>query len=346
MTRVNAEAISPASQGAGVPTDSSSTSALADALTNAVPTAASDAADVATSAASDAADMAVSAASDAADMAVSAASDVSDAASQMLGDASESMNQAVDQAAGALGQAAGNVTGAVGQAAGSVTGAMDQVSDAAANSLNQVTGAASQAVSSATSAYSDLISNITGTVSGATSQLQGSLEAQRQVLNASADSLTSQLPPELQDVVREAASNSDVALALIAVLLVPSAASAVIPKVKLLMFNESIDANPEDVLETLKSKPRAFLIDTRTDAERLSAGVPDIRGNARLKVDIVEVDYLPSKTRNQVTNPNKVELTIAAIKARAMIGNASEVYVMDQNGRGVSKDLAGALRDV
>ena len=89
------------------------------------------------------------------------------------------------------------------------------------------------------------------------------------------------------------------------------------------------DVNAFVLDEALTKDKRAFLVDTRGEAQRASDGVPDLRGAARARGAAVPVEPLEASVRNRVKKSARaLELELAAKKVAVLTRNDARVYVM------------------
>ena len=140
--------------------------------------------------------------------------------------------------------------------------------------------AASQASSAASSSAAAASQQATAVVSGVVAALE------------------SALPPEFADLVALAARDSDVALALAAALAAtPLALGALVASLR----GYAGDVNAFVLDEALAKDKRAFLVDTRDEAQRVSDGVPDLRGAARARARLCRwsLSICPSGTERR-----------------------------------------------
>ena len=326
-------------------------------------------ADAAADAAAQAADAAADAAAQAADAAADAAAQAAEALNGALGGLSGGLSGVTSQAGGALenlkggigglGSQAGSAIGGLGSQAGSAIGGLGSQAGSAVGSAakgvgsvagpalsgaakvaGEGAGVVGQGLSQATKAVGGATSAVNGAVGGATSAVSGAVggatSAVNSTLTSTVQSLESALPPEFQDVVARAQTDSDTAVALIGL-------TAAVP-IGLAVLGAATrgyagDKNPFVVEEQLKKDRRAFLIDTRSEDARRNDGVPDLRGKARGKGAAVEVATLPADERRVLSNPRLVELELAATKVKALTKGGARVYVLGPD----AKDLAKAI---
>ena len=293
-------------------------------------------ADAAAQAAAQAADAAADAAAQAADAAAKAAAQASDALNGALGGLSGGLDGLTSQAGGALEGLKGGLGGLGSQAGGAIGSAAKGVGSIAGPALSgaakvagEGAGVVGQGLGQATKAVGGATSAVSGAVGGATSAVNSTL-------TSTVQSLESALPPEFQDVVARAQTDSDTAVALIGL-------TAAVP-IGLVVLGAATrgyagDKNPFVVEEQLKKDRRAFLIDTRSEDARRNDGVPDLRGKARGKGAAVEVATLPADERRVLSNPRLVELELAATKVKALTKGGARVYVLGPD----AKDLAKAI---
>jgi rhodanese-related sulfurtransferase len=201
----------------------------------------------------------------------------------------------------------------VGSVAGPALSSAVKVAGEGAGVVGQGLGQASKAVGGATSAVN---STVTSTV----------------------QSIEAALPPEFQDVVAKAQTDSDTAVALIGL-------AAALP-IGLVVLGAATrgyagDKNPFVVEEQLKKNRKAFIIDTRSEDARRNDGVPDLRGKARGKGASVEVVTLPPDERRVLSNPRAVELELAATKVKALTKNGASVYVLGPDAKDLAKAITG-----
>ena len=89
------------------------------------------------------------------------------------------------------------------------------------------------------------------------------------------------------------------------------------------------DVNAFVLDEALAKDKRAFLVDTRDEAQRVSDGVPDLRGAARARGAAVPVEPLDLSVRNRTKKSARaLELELAAKKVAVLTRNDARVYVM------------------
>ena len=174
--------------------------------------------------------------------------------------------------------------------------------------LGAASSAASQASSAASSSAAAASQQATAVVSGVVAALE------------------SALPPEFADLVALAARDSDVALALAAALAAtPLALGALVASLR----GYAGDVNAFVLDEALAKDKRAFLVDTRDEAQRVSDGVPDLRGAARARGAAVPVEPLDLSVRNRTKKSARaLELELAAKKVAVLTRNDARVYVM------------------
>ena len=240
-------------------------------------------------------------------------------------------------AIGGLGSQAGSAIGGLGSQAGSAIGGLgSQAGSAVGSAAKGVGSVAGPALSGAAKVAGEGAGVVGQGLSQATKAVGGATSAVNSTLTSTVQSLESALPPEFQDVVARAQTDSDTAVALIGL-------TAAVP-IGLVVLGAATrgyagDKNPFVVEEQLKKDRRAFLIDTRSEDARRNDGVPDLRGKARGKGAAVEVATLPADERRVLSNPRLVELELAATKVKALTKGGARVYVLGPD----AKDLAKAI---
>ena len=85
-----------------------------------------------------------------------------------------------------------------------------------------------------------------------------------------------------------------------------------------------------------------MIIDTRSEEAIRNEGIPDLRGSARNKGEIVRVVKLSEKERKQTRDARQVELTIAAEKVKKLSSVGSKLYFIGPD----AKDLAKVVKSV
>ena len=270
--------------------------------------AAAAAADATAAATADAA----AAAADAASRAASRASDAAAALASKVGGLTGSASDTLGSSASKLGDAAAGALGGAAKSAAPVLGGAAKAVGSGAGALGAGLGAASSAASQASSAASSSAAQAAQQVTAATSGV--------------ASGLVSALPPEFADLVGLAEKDSDVALALAAALAAaPLALSSLVAAAR----GYSGDVNAFVLDEKLAKDKRAFLVDTRAEAQRAADGVPDLRGAARARGAAVPVEPLDESTRRRTKGSARaLELELAAKKVAVLTKNDARVYVM------------------
>lgn len=90
---------------------------------------------------------------------------------------------------------------------------------------------------------------------------------------------------------------------------------------------------PAGVLDKLSTSQKAVLIDIRSEREKESAGIPDMREKSKyIQIEFASVD--DGRVRRELKNIADLEATMTALQVAALkkISKASEVYLMDKNG--------------
>ena len=256
---------------------------------------------------------------------------LSGAASGALGGFTGSASDALGGAASKL---SGSVSGALGGAASGFGGT---VSGAAKYSLPVLGGAAkafgddAQVVGKVFGDGAGAVSSGLGAAGAVASQAGTSVTSfvgarATQVTSATgfvAKTLKSALPPELADVIALASRDSDVAVALaVAVVGLPVALYAAVGAIR--GYAGNVNAFVLD--EQLTKNGKAFLIDTRSELDRVTDGVPDLRGPARSKAAAIAVETLDESVRKRTKNARLLELEIAAKKVTAVTSGNAVVY--------------------
>ncbi|XP_059303791.1 calcium sensing receptor, chloroplastic [Lycium ferocissimum] len=103
------------------------------------------------------------------------------------------------------------------------------------------------------------------------------------------------------------------------------------------------ELTPAQTLDMMCSK-NYVLIDIRTEKEKGKAGIPRLPSSAKNKMIPIPLEDLPSKVRNQVRNPKKVEAEIVALKISFLkkINKGSKIVIMDSysdSAKTVAKSL-------
>ena len=256
---------------------------------------------------------------------------LSGAASGALGGFTGSASDALGGAASKL---SGSVSGALGGAASGFGGT---VSGAAKSALPVLGGAAkafgddAQVVGKVFGDGAGAVSSGLGAAGAVASQAGTSVTSfvgarATQVTSATgfvAKTLESALPPELADVIALASRDSDVAVALaVAVVGLPVALYAAVGAIR--GYAGNVNAFVLD--EQLTKNGKAFLIDTRSELDRVTDGVPDLRGPARSKAAAIAVETLDESVRKRTKNARLLELEIAAKKVTAVTSGNAVVY--------------------
>jgi hypothetical protein len=322
--------------------------AAADATTAAADAVAASAA-AAAAAASDAVATAADAATAAAATLVSKFGGIGGGVSGALSGATAKLGGLSGAASGALGGFTGSASDALGGAASKLSGSVSGALGGAASGFGgTVSGAAKSALpvlGGAAKAFGDdaqVVGKVFGDGAGAVSSGLGAAGAvasqagtsvtsfvgarATQVTSATgfvAKTLKSALPPELADVIALASRDSDVAVALaVAVVGLPVALYAAVGAIR--GYAGNVNAFVLD--EQLTKNGKAFLIDTRSELDRVTDGVPDLRGPARSKAAAIAVETLDESVRKRTKNARLLELEIAAKKVTAVTSGNAVVY--------------------
>ena len=307
------------------------------------------AADAATAAASDAVATAADAATAAAATLVSKFGGIGGGVSGALSGATAKLGGLSGAASGALGGFTGSASDALGGAASKLSGSVSGALGGAASGFGgTVSGAAKSALpvlGGAAKAFGDdaqVVGKVFGDGAGAVSSGLGAAGAvasqagtsvtsfvgarATQVTSATgfvAKTLESALPPELADVIALASRDSDVAVAVaVAVVGLPVALYAAVGAIR--GYAGNVNAFVLD--EQLTKNGKAFLIDTRSELDRVTDGVPDLRGPARSKAAAIAVETLDESVRKRTKNARLLELEIAAKKVTAVTSGNAVVY--------------------
>lgn len=92
-------------------------------------------------------------------------------------------------------------------------------------------------------------------------------------------------------------------------------------------------ATPAGVLDKLSTSPKAVLIDIRSEREKESSGIPDMREKSKyIQLEFATVE--DGRVRRELKDISNVEATMTALQVAALkkISKSSEVYLMDKNG--------------
>lgn len=347
LTTGAAEATASAADAA--PAAAADATAAADAVAASAADAAAASAAAAAAAASDAVATAADAATAAAATLVSKFGGIGGGVSGALSGATAKLGGLSGAASGALGGFTGSASDALGGAASKLSGSVSGALGGAASGFGgTVSGAAKSALpvlGGAAKAFGDdaqVVGKVFGDGAGAVSSGLGAAGAvasqagtsvtsfvgarATQVTSATgfvAKTLESALPPELADVIALASRDSDVAVALaVAVVGLPVALYAAVGAIR--GYAGNVNAFVLD--EQLTKNGKAFLIDTRSELDRVTDGVPDLRGPARSKAAAIAVETLDESVRKRTKNARLLELEIAAKKVTAVTSGNAVVY--------------------
>ena len=103
------------------------------------------------------------------------------------------------------------------------------------------------------------------------------------------------------------------------------------------------ELTPAQTLDNMCSK-NYVLIDIRTEKDKDKAGIPRLPSSAKNKMIQLPLEDLPSKVRNLVRNPKKVEAEIVALKISFLkkVNKGTNIVIMDSysdSAKTVAKSL-------
>ena len=147
------------------------------------------------------------------------------------------------------------------------------------------------------------------------------------------------IPEEIQTLIAAIKENPDTGVALLAVIFGSPVLLAVLGAV---FRGYDGDVPPRACYESLEKNVNAMIIDTRSEEAIRNEGIPDLRGSARNKGEIVRVVKLSEKERKQTRDARQVELTIAAEKVKKLSSVGSKLYFIGPD----AKDLAKVVKSV
>ena len=153
--------------------------------------------------------------------------------------------------------------------------------------------------------------------------------------NSAIDSVP--IPDDLQPLVAAVKENPDTGVALLVFIFGSPVLLAVLGAA---LRGYDGDVRPKACYESLEKNGNAKIIDTRSEEAIRNEGVPDLRGSARNKGEIVRVVKLSEKERRQTRGARQIELTIAAEKVKKLSSIGSKLYFIGPD----AKDLAKVVK--
>lgn len=205
---------------------------------------------------------------------------------------------------------------------------------------NAISGAKSSLLTEFNKEFGNVLSGVEGVKGAGAGAAAGAKASVDGALSQAAAEVGKYLPAELNDLLQEAAKNQDLAAAVAAVFVGGPLLTVVFLKL-IAISGYAGEKTPEEVLKGLQ-RSNSLLIDTRSERELISQGVPDLRGGARSRVRVIEPEPLDNSVRRELNNPSAVEVQIFAAKVKALASGRREIYVLDAGGSS-SKALARAI---
>merc|ERR1712216_680810 len=138
------------------------------------------------------------------------------------------------------------------------------------------------------------------------------------------------VPEDLQPLVAAIKQNPDTGVALLAFIFGSPVLLAVLGAA---LRGYDGDVRPKACYESLEKNGNAKIIDTRSEEAIRNEGVPDLRGSARNKGEIVRVVKLNEKERRQTRGARQIELTIAAEKVKKLSSIGSKLYFIGPDAK-------------
>lgn len=142
------------------------------------------------------------------------------------------------------------------------------------------------------------------------------------------------VPEDLQPLVAAIKQNPDTGVALLAFIFGSPVLLAVLGAA---LRGYDGDVRPKACYESLEKNGNAKIIDTRSEEAIRNEGVPDLRGSARNKGEIVRVVKLNEKERRQTRGARQIELTIAAEKVKKLSSIGSKLYFIGPDAKDLAK---------
>ena len=144
------------------------------------------------------------------------------------------------------------------------------------------------------------------------------------------------VPEDLQPLVAAIKQNPDTGVALLAFIFGSPVLLAVLGAA---LRGYDGDVRPKACYESLEKNGNAKIIDTRSEEAIRNEGVPDLRGSARNKGEIVRVVKLNEKERRQTRGARQIELTIAAEKVKKLSSIGSKLYFIGPDAKDLAKTV-------
>ena len=144
------------------------------------------------------------------------------------------------------------------------------------------------------------------------------------------------VPEDLQPLVAAIKQNPDTGVALLAFIFGSPVLLAVLGAA---LRGYDGDVRPKACYESLEKNGNAKIIDTRSEEAIRNEGVPDLRGSARNKGQIVRVVKLNEKERRQTRGARQIELTIAAEKVKKLSSIGSKLYFIGPDAKDLAKTV-------
>ena len=144
------------------------------------------------------------------------------------------------------------------------------------------------------------------------------------------------VPEDLQPLVAAIKQNPDTGVALLAFIFGSPVLLAVLGAA---LRGYDGDVSPKACYESLEKNGNAKIIDTRSEEAIRNEGVPDLRGSARNKGEIVRVVKLNEKERRQTRGARQIELTIAAEKVKKLSSIGSKLYFIGPDAKDLAKTV-------
>ncbi len=144
------------------------------------------------------------------------------------------------------------------------------------------------------------------------------------------------VPEDLQPLVAAIKQNPDTGVALLAFIFGSPVLLALLGAA---LRGYDGDVRPKACYESLEKNGNAKIIDTRSEEAIRNEGVPDLRGSARNKGEIVRVVKLNEKERRQTRGARQIELTIAAEKVKKLSSIGSKLYFIGPDAKDLAKTV-------
>ena len=144
------------------------------------------------------------------------------------------------------------------------------------------------------------------------------------------------VPEDLQPLVAAIKQNPDTGVTLLAFIFGSPVLLAVLGAA---LRGYDGDVRPKACYESLEKNGNAKIIDTRSEEAIRNEGVPDLRGSARNKGEIVRVVKLNEKERRQTRGARQIELTIAAEKVKKLSSIGSKLYFIGPDAKDLAKTV-------